>query len=489
MKKTLKIFILIPILFVSYSCEDLLDINEDPLAATDVQFSENPELLFTRIQAELGAERILESGNVFLFFTQTLGSAGSAGVFIDPEQYVVPDFPQIVSWGTYYINLLKNITLGIDLSNQGGQPNLEAIYKIARVFVHYHITTTWENAPYTQANKLDIEIPEFDDQETQLRGLVADLDDAIATFDANDPVIMNGGQDFIYDGDIDSWIRFANSLKLKILMMIVNRDPSVAGQIGDLVNNQPLVDQVQYNAFLPFGSDITNANQLWKLHNQFAGGTSAFLNGTTTIIDMLDGADGAGDGTGTTADDDPRLATYFDEGTGADPDEYIGTPPGAADNFTNIANLSLNVIRPEEPDRWMEAGYITLLKAEAVARGFASGDANALYRQGISLAMDSYDGTPGEIADAARDAYIAGLPNPTVEDIQMQGYLALFMRGVETWEHVRRTGMVDDFPVPLGAQLSDIIRRLPYAPDARTSNPNTPPDPILSTPMWFEPTN
>jgi len=450
MKKLIKYKFVLLLSFLtlfSTSCEEgFLDINEDPLQASETQFSENPELLFSRFQAELGAERILESGNVFLFFTQHTAAAGSAGgTFLDPERYVVPDFPQIVSWGTYYINLLKNMQIGIELAEQGDAPNIAAVYKIMKAFVFYHITVSWEEAPFTQAVDFETQLPEFDDQETILRGIVALCDEANAQINLSSNKGFDGGQDFIFENDFSLWRRFANSLKFKTLMLIVNKDNSVSSEIANLIQNRNalMIVNNSQNALLPYqGSptNVTNANQLWKLHFQFAGGTSAFLNASTTMIDLLDGDDNV---TGN-ADDDPRLSTYYDEGSGADPGEFIGSVPGAADNFTNLADLSLNLIRPEEPDKWMMADEIVLLCAEAVARNLASGDAQALYEEGVRLNIDSYDGRPGEISEADEDNYVNNfLPPATVENIQIQQYLALHMRGVEAWTNVRRTGVPD----------------------------------------------
>ena len=43
---------------------------------------------------------------------------------------------------------------------------------------------------------------------------------------------LTASADYIYSGDVKKWIRFANSLKLRLAMRIVNADPTTARKDG-----------------------------------------------------------------------------------------------------------------------------------------------------------------------------------------------------------------------------------------------------------------
>ncbi|MDH3245502.1 MAG: SusD/RagB family nutrient-binding outer membrane lipoprotein, partial [Saprospiraceae bacterium] len=120
------------------------------------------------------------------------------------------------------------------------------------------------------------------------------------------------------------------------------------------------------------------------------------------------------------------------------------------------------------------------------------GGADEKYRLAIQLSMDYFDSKPGEIDPVLKMDYINSLPlltslseSDAVTAIQMQIYIADFMRMPEGWIQWRRTKVPTLVP-PQGSQLSDIIRRFSYPPDEKGANPNAPGDKTLDTPMWYE---
>jgi hypothetical protein len=108
----------------------------------------------------------------------------------------------------------------------------------------------------------------------------------------------------------------------------------------------------------------------------------------------------------------------------------------------------------------MTYGEVLLLQAEAAARGWISGDAQALYEAGVRANMERYDYATAPTA-AEIDTYIAGLAYNGIEDIQTQQWIGLFMNGAEAWSHVRRTGIPVLTPGP-DLTLSRIPTRFTY---------------------------
>jgi hypothetical protein len=132
----------------------------------------------------------------------------------------------------------------------------------------------------------------------------------------------------------------------------------------------------------------------------------------------------------------------------------------AGPTFQNSAN----------PISVMSLAEVKFLQAEAVVRGFVSGDAGALYEQGIRAVMDRYG-----VASSDADAYLqesgvqwndSDADEEKVRKIILQKWLALFGRsGFEAWAEYRRTGYpaLQDIGAPDGGATNGVVpRRVPY---------------------------
>lgn len=453
------------------SCTDDLDINSDPLAATTVE----PNLLFPTVMVSVSSNRTVELNSINIQ-AQHWTSGGSAGVFANPERYIISPNTTNNVWVGQYSTALRNLQQMRSLveANNPEALNVVGQAKIYEAFVFLNLTTLYGDIPFSEATQVgEFPNPKFDAQEDVLRGIVGRLDEGIDLLSTDTDIISNG--DLIYQGDKDKWIRFANSLKLKTLMLIANVDPaSVQAQL-QAVSNEPLIEDNSQNAYLPFSEAGGNQNPLWKTLDNFAGGVNVFWYSGSTLVDLMN------------SNDDPRRATFFDEVA----DGYVGQDQGVFSS-AGISPVSLNILRPDLEDRYATASETYFFLAEAVVKGFITGDAEDFYMKGLQASLDSYDGQPGEIAQADKDAYLAsrgslaGLSDAdAIKQINEEQYVALFTRGLEALTQWKRT-KTPEFMLPVNAALSDIIRRYPYPNSEISSNPNAPSIPALDMPMWFE---
>lgn len=455
------------------SCTDDLDINTDPLSATTVE----PNLLFPTVMVSVSSNRTVELNSLNIQ-AQHWTSGGSAGVFRNPEVYIISPNTTNNVWVGQYSTALRNLQQMRSLVAASNPEALNIVgqVKIYEAFVFLNLTTLYGDIPFSEATQVgEFPNPKFDAQEDVLRGIVGRLDEGIDLLSTDTDIISNG--DLVYQGDKDKWVRFANSLKLKTLMLIANVDPaSVQAQL-QAVASQPLIENNSQNAYLQFLDVGGNENPLWKTLDNFAGGANPFWYSGSTLVNLMN------------SNDDPRRATFFDEEEGG---VYVGQDQGVFSG-AGISNVSLNILRPDLEDRYATAAETNFFLAEAVVKGFITGDAEEFYRKGLMASLDSYDGQPGEIAQADKDAYLAssrgtldGLTNDkAIQQINEEQYVALFTRGLEALTHWKRT-KTPEFMLPVNAALSDIIRRYPYPNSEVSSNPNAPSIPALDMPMWFE---
>ena len=87
---------------------------------------------------------------------------------------------------------------------------------------------TFVDVPYTEALDIDILLPRYDDGLTIYQDLINRLTTAITILNSNEGSFRN--TDRIYNDDVDSWIRFGNSLKLRMEILLANVDNTFARQ-------------------------------------------------------------------------------------------------------------------------------------------------------------------------------------------------------------------------------------------------------------------
>ena len=157
-------------------------------------------------------------------------------------------------------------------------------------------------------------------------------------------------------------------------------------------------------------------------------------------------------------------------------------PQVAADGLASLYDYSQldrkRLGNPEAPSFLVTYSQTQLLLAEAIVRGWVSGDAKAAYEAAIAANMEQFSQWPGDtdIAPADIDAYIAANPLETgkeIEQINEQYWMSSFLNGPETWANFRRSGFPRVAPNPYpGNDLEgeDFIRRLTYPDSELTVN-------------------
>jgi hypothetical protein len=478
------------VLFTSISCDDFLNVNDDPNAATEAP----GDFLFSEASAVLQSNRNIELGPTVSLWPQTFASNNSAGgLWLDAEQYNIgpSDLTITNNFGGIYTQVQNNLTLYIrDL--EGNEPlreNAIAQARLVRDYTFWYLTVLFGDVPFSEANQPDIQYPAFDDQQDILDSLVVRIDNSIDMIEPADPdgdAITSA--DLFYSGDMEKWLRFANSLKLRILMLQYNTDPNVASEIENLIDNTNLIRDNADNFEFPYLEESGRENQQFQLHDDFAGGEPAFFYAGEELVDQMN------------ADDDPRRELYFDEAPEYDDDfnqigtlGYIGVPPGTGGNL-EVSTLGTEITKPTFPGRILTASETLLYEAEFLA---AEGDilpARDKLEAGIRASInDIYANTDSTITESEVDDYVndilAKYDDPTVDNvevIQIQQYIDSFEKVPENWTNWRRT-KVPDLELPAQAALGSYIRRLPISAEEVAANPNAPEQQTpLDTPMSFE---
>lgn len=449
------------------SCEDALNINENPLAAT----SADPNVILPFVFAQYSNRHVTELGTRIMdvpqHFSSCFNSArtGNTSIFLTGN-----------TWSMMYTQVLGNLLLVEQDALEAGESsnNVAAIAKVVKANTYFELTSIWEEVPFTQAlNAVEFPEPIFDSQEVVLNGVLDILDEAIVLIDAVPTTGIKDVSvgDLIYDGDMDLWRRYANSLKLRVLMMMRNK-VNVDAEIATVLS-QPLIEENNQSALVRYSNAPGGQNGFNNLVEAFFG-VSNELQGihcpARPIFDLLVG--------------DPRFDMIINDDGGAGP-----PPMGIQSRRGDNARIKDNVIRSDLPHMLMMPAEINLYKAELALAAGNTALADTEFRAGVAKNVAWWGGDiPGareSIPAETADAFVASLPEVTMQAIHEQLYIESFIRPMVAWNTVRRTDVPTMDPVP-GTIISTYLKRFNYAPNEVASNPNTPANLPTDAKMWFE---
>lgn len=329
-----------------------------------------------------------------------------------------------------YGGTIRHIEEVLDItSSEGTQNNVRnAMANIIAVLGYAKITDAFGDMPYTEGGKgksQDILQPKYDTQESIYKDMINRLTTSISILKTADPAQGYPGSDPIFDNDLDQWVRFANSVRLRLAMRLRYADVGLSQSTVALCLSEPLMETPEHDAFMIETEGTGNA---WFTRR--TGFPSIKM--SVTLIDQLQG----------TAD--PRLDVFvsLDEN-----DEYSGMINGLTDaafggsGFANLSDMGLALSSSESKLYVITAAEVWLLRAEAaLVYDNDPAAANTLYRAGIETSFNQWEVNATEISSfmTSPTASLAGVNDE--EQIGVQMWVALTPNFFESWSYIRRTG-------------------------------------------------
>lgn len=160
-------------------------------------------------------------------------------------------------WKRFYVNVLKNNQAIIDnYSNDPAYANRVYIAKIWKSYVYSVLVSTFGPVPYQDALK-GLNAAKYDSEEFIYTEILAKLKEASENIDVSRDALQ---QDPLFDGDINKWKKFANTLRLKLAIRISEGFPALAQQHGSdaMTNETNLVNSNADNVFMKWGTAQEN---------------------------------------------------------------------------------------------------------------------------------------------------------------------------------------------------------------------------------------
>jgi hypothetical protein len=507
------------------SCtKDFDDINTNKNALSKLEVSQLP-FLFSKAQSTATNNGWNYQIAQNLFHDQYCQYFSNTTTYFPSDRLVIRMDWIRAAWNPIYSEVVPQLQTLMEQYDAASAEN--AIAQVMWVYTFHRLTDTWGPVPYFNAGVPATSVT-YDPQDKIYDDMFKRLASAITVLNGKKSERPYGTFDLIYAGDVNKWIKFANTLRLRLAIRISKADATraktegeaaVAGANGGVLTDSPGDDALIFRTLK--GDDFNGLTVMdW---NEFRM--------SSTMESVLKGYD------------DPRISEYFSPSAGTGDYEGLRNGLSSADMAVDLNKADNNSNKGprwdkskpgtmETPSNVMATAEAWFLRAEGVLLGWnmGGGTAEQYYNNGITESMNQWG-----ITDAsAISAYIASTATPIApgdaqnspavstapikyraagtldeqrEQITIQKWLALFPEGVEAWADIRRSRAFKLYPVVqsdnsdlptaanINAPTNNWIRRIPFINDEKVTNSSAVDAAVpllgaggdkITTPLWWD---
>lgn len=488
------LFIVLSLGLATTGCKKYLDVNTDPNRVTDNNVT--PELIFTQAENAVG---VREASGDWSVFDQWIGYFASNGDFA-PQLNIITynvDFSfSNTLWANHY-NVLYDLYLAKNKALVSGDTLLAGASMVLSAKLWQELADIYGSIPYSQAFQTPRNTtPVYDKAQDVYKALQVSLDSA-KIYLSNVPGLTANkawlAADIIAKGDTVLWKRFANTLKLRLLIRqseVPGFDPS--SEMAKIIASGGVLMAGQSISVNPgYTNDVNKQNPFYE---NFGWSPTGSKNNTSTnanryIISQFEAG----------ADNDPRESRFWYTGGFSATAGYVGNVFGAPTGTLNTGAASsyfgpalvgtINASNAGDgsgakQNQWIYPSYESMfLWAEAVARGWAPGSAATAYHDamleaftwlGVADPATSLDNYITNINPAVADFANAGAtPESMAKFIAYQKYLSLV--GIDPYEAYTDENRLhflfdNSYLSAAGGAASTIPKRLLYPQSEYTAN-------------------
>lgn len=453
------------LLMVMTGCKDYLEVNNNPNQVT----AATPQLVLPDALATTGwyLTGSAPSGvaGSFYFLNLWMGYwnwSGNYSISTSDKNYQFTQGFNNSIWASAYLNL-KNYNY---VDTQGatlGQPLLQGMAKIMKALHFQLLVDTYGDVPYTSALQGTTTIlPTYDKAQDIYDDLFKQIDAGMALLAKGDGTLNPGPNDIMFQGDISKWLKFGNTLKLRMLLR-----QSEKSDRASFVQAQLATIKASGYGFLGAGENAAvnpGYSNSQNLQNPLYGAFYAINGNPTTLNNQY-----KGNLYGITFyknTNDPRLGAYYRPVAGTT-SNFNGTLFGTTDVLVNsqVSDIGSGVLKNVSQNSPVLQSHESLfMQAEAAQRGWITGDPKALYQAAISESFINVGRTAAEAAAYYSQAGVANVnweaSTNKIEAIITQKWAS--ENGTapfEAWSDYRRLGLPT--AIPISQDPSTTVRQIP----------------------------
>ncbi len=450
--------LLVILLTVVAGCKsDYLDINNNPNQVT----AATPELVLPDALASTGSYLTTN----FYFLNLWMGYwnwSGNYSINLSDKNYQFTNSFNQGIWTNGYLNL-KNYNYIDQQAATLNQPLIQGMGKIMKALHFQILVDTYGDIPYTEALQgTGAILPKYDKAQDIYDDLFKQIDAGLALLKKGDGTRNPGSNDIMFKGDISKWLKFGNTLKLRMLLRQSEKADRAA-----FVQAQLAIIKASGYGFLGAGENAgvnpgysNSQNQQNPLYGAFYQ-----VNGSPTLTNNQYKANGYAV-TFLKQAKDPRISAYYRPVAGSTTN-FNGTLFGTQDVLVNslVSDVGPGVLKGvDQPSVILSSHESLFMQAEAAQRGWILGDPKTLYQAAITESFINTGRTAAEatayysqkgVANVDFDASTNKIEAIITQKWDSENGLAPF----EAWSDYRRLGLPRD--IPISQEPSTSVRQIP----------------------------
>jgi hypothetical protein len=422
-----KIFSLIFIsCFILTSCEDELDINTDPNTPDEI----NSGLALTSAEGSIatviGGDFFNLGGMLAQYYTQSPG----AGQYENIDQYNINTDYANRPWTELYAGALNDLQFVQDRSNENMETGTYLIATVLKAYTFQYLVDVFGDVPYEEALLGNDNIQPTPTPGAEIyTDLIATINDALAQYQENPVESEVGPQDLIYNADMEKWIEFANTLKLKMYIRMAYTSQADGPAVMALISEDNfLTADAKFDAY---GDAINKRNPFYDVQIDRLGDVNTVA--SNSLLEFYN------------RNNDPRIASVYRLNN---EDIFLGVDQGLGLDASLGGTLALDYSRPKmeatTPVYFMTLAESNFLQAEALLRYAGGAGVEAKYNEGVAQSFKLYGVADPNIFTGAGGEYeytATGDVEADLEQIMVQKWAALAnINNIEGWIETKRTG-------------------------------------------------
>lgn len=344
-------------------------------------------------------------------------------------------------WSRMYKDVLgdMNNASGLVKANADLDPavktNQLAILDVMQVYTYSILVNTFGNIPYSEALDFTKTRPKYDDAKTVYADLMKRLNDDISKLNTSAKAGFTSSEDLLCQASVAKWIKFANSLRFKMGLIIADVDNATAKTAVE-ASDAAAMTSVADSVSLVYLAGSPSQNPLYT--DIFIGKRGDYVAATDLMTPMLSMSD-------------PRVPGFFAKNNAGN---YAGGIVGSNNTLSDMSQPSQKVWNADAPSRFIDYSEMEFFRAEAIERGYnVAGSAATHYNNAITASIKAWGGTDADAATylARPDVAYATATGDWRQKIGFQKWIAMYSRPYEGWTELRRL----DYP-KLSAPVSAV---------------------------------
>lgn len=468
-------------LLIFNSCtKDFESINKDPNNAGLEKAA--PEMLLTNA-IESATDRVQE-----IFLGEEMGNCWSqheAKVqYTDEDRYIYRTSVVNSTWTSFYAASGMDVQTLYNVAKAKKHDNYKGVALVLKSYISSVLTDLYGPVPYSKAwTGSSNTLAAYDSQESIYKDIIAKLDTANTIMKVSGSDIAG---DVLFGNDILKWKKFANSLRMRLILRMSDRDKAFAtAQLTKMVGSAatyPIFESNDDNAALMYLGSAPNNHpinenrktrddhRVSKTLTDLMWTKATYVDWRITVYAQLDGKkDYEGMPNGLTSS---QAASYNGNG------------------IKNTSKIGTYFMEATAPGMLMSFAELQFILAEAAFKKYIPGGndkAGEYYTAGIKgsyaqfgdaivagAADLGFDGTNEEVAqDFIDNDDFAWNPANGMKLIATQRWAATFDQGLQSWFEWRRLGYPVLTPAAAGMNGGKIPVRVPYPTDEAARNPSS----------------